>query len=191
MYRSAIISPCKTYRYRLERTIGAGPTMMFLMVNPSTADADQDDPTVRKCIGFAQRNGYGRILIGNKFAYRAKDINALEGVNDPIGPDNDIYLRPMIAESDVVVAAWGTLNKIPEALRARWHDIVRMADAAEKPLYCLGANADKHPRHPLMLSYGVPVSPWRTPWFLGRKKRAPEITQQTDAATAAVMATPR
>jgi hypothetical protein len=62
MRRSAIISPCGLYRYRLERVISDGPTMMFLMVNPSDADDEIDDPTVRKCIGFAERNHYGRVV---------------------------------------------------------------------------------------------------------------------------------
>ena len=80
--RSAIISACKTYRYRLERRFGDGPTLMFVMVNPSTADAEQDDPTIRKCIGFAERASYGRIIVGNKFAFRATDVRELRGAAD-------------------------------------------------------------------------------------------------------------
>ena len=88
----AVISECGTYRYRLHR--GEGRTLMFLMVNPSTADAEQDDATIRKCLGFAERNGFGRIVVGNLFAYRAKDVNALRKAIDPVDlrmtePDGD------------------------------------------------------------------------------------------------------
>jgi hypothetical protein len=174
MRGSAIISICGMYRYRLERVLGDGPTMMFLMVNPSLADADHDDPTVRKCIGFAERNHYGRVLIGNEFAHISPDVRTLPRVRDPIGPDNDAHVRGMIAEANVVIAAWGTLAKLPEALRPRWKDMVRLADAAGITLHCLGVNEDKHPRHPLMLAYDTPISRWSVPWMPGRKERQME-----------------
>lgn len=176
MRGSAIISACGLHRYRLERVIGDGPTMMFLMVNPPDADADNDDPTVRKCIGFAERNHYGRILIGNEFSFRSPDINALRSAREPIGPDNDAHLRGMFAEANIVIAAWGTLAKLPAALRPRWKDMVRMADAAGIVLHCLGINNDKHPHHPLMIAYSVPISEWSVPWMPGRKQKQTEIT---------------
>lgn len=165
---SAVISNCGLYRYRLERSFGDGPTLMFVMVNPSTADARTDDQTIRKCIGFASRNGYGRIIVGNKFAFRATDVNKLREAGNPIGPDNDGYLREMMTEADCVVAGWGQLAKLPETLRARWKDIVRMSDAAGQRINAIGINADKHPKHPQMTGYNVPITPWNIPWFVGR-----------------------
>lgn len=171
MQRSAVISACGLYRYRLARVLDdLGPTMMFLMVNPSTADAESDDQTIRKCIGFAKRHGYGRIFVGNKFAYRATDIDDLPAARDPVGPDNDGYLRGMFSEANVVIAAWGSLNKLPEALQTRWRAVVRMADDFGITLHCFGTNNDKHPRHPLTLGYDTPISRWEAPWFAGRKK---------------------
>jgi hypothetical protein len=165
---SAVISACGLYRYRLERHIGDGPTMLFIMVNPSTADAEKDDQTIRKCIGFATRAGYGRILVGNKFAYRATDITKLRGAVDPIGPENDAHIDALLLQADRVVVAWGQLAKLPETLRCRWKDIVRMADARGRALHAFGTNADKHPKHPQMTGYDVPLMPWTAPWFAGR-----------------------
>lgn len=174
MQKSAIISPCAMWRYRLERRWGRGPTMLFIMVNPSTADAEQDDPTVRKCIGFAQRHCYGRLLVGNKFALRSTDIKGLRNSSyaSLIGQDNDAHLRGMLLECDIAVAGWGQLAKLPEALRGRWKDVVRLADDAGKTLRCFGTNADKHPKHPLMTGYATPLTAWEVPWFAGRHKVA-------------------
>jgi hypothetical protein len=172
MIRSAIISTCDLYRYRLERQFGIGPTLMFVMVNPSTADAEKDDQTIKKCVGFAQRAGYGRIVVGNKFAFRATDVTKLREQRDPIGPENDERLRAMMSEALCVVAGWGQLAKLPEALRSRWKDIVRLADAAGHELHSIGINADKHPKHPQMTGYDVPITPWEPPWFANRSAKA-------------------
>jgi hypothetical protein len=165
---SAVISDCLKYRYRLERKTGNGPTLMFVMVNPSTADATTDDQTIRKCIGFATRAGYGRIIVGNKFAFRATDVNELRTARDPIGPENDEHLRAMMREAKTVVVGWGQLAKLPETLRGRWKDIVRLADVAGHELQTIGINADKHPKHPQMTGYAEPIAPWQVPWFAGR-----------------------
>lgn len=165
---SAIISDCGTYRYRLEREVGVGPTLMFVMVNPSTADAEKNDQTIRKCIGFAKSNGFGKIIVGNKFAYRAMDVTELRRTRDPIGPENDSHLRSMMQEAERVVVGWGQLAKLPETLRGRWKDVVRMADLAGRPLYSIGVNADGHPRHPQITGYAVPITAWEVPWFAGR-----------------------
>lgn len=169
MIRSATISACALYRYRLERQFGEGPTMMFVMVNPSTADAEKDDQTIKKCVGFATRAGCGRIIVGNKFAWRATDVTELRAVRDPIGSDNDRHLRAMMLEADRIVVGWGQLAKIPECRRDRWKDIVRMADAAGKPLHAIGTNADRHPKHPQMTGYDVPIVAWDVPWFPNRR----------------------
>lgn len=161
---SAIISDCGFYRYRLERhgLPGAG-AVAWIMVNPSTADAEADDPTIRKVRGFSERMGAGWFVVGNLFAYRAKDINALKSVRDPIGPENDEYLRQIMADADRVVVAWGSSGKLPKHLRRRWMAITRMADEMGRELLCLGAAQDGHPLHPLMPGYVTPIVEWKRP----------------------------
>lgn len=160
--RSATISPCGTYRYRLDRGIG-DRLVAFLMVNPSTADAEFDDATIRKVRGFARRIGYQRFAVGNLFAYRATDIGALRDCPDPVGPENDLHLTALIAEAELVVVAWGPKAKLPTRLRSRWPIVPEMARTAGKRLHCLGTAADGQPLHPLMLAYSSPLMEWRTP----------------------------
>jgi hypothetical protein len=161
---SAVISDCGFYRYRLERHAlsGAG-SVAWIMVNPSTADAKADDPTIRKVIGFSERMDAGWAIVGNKFAFRAKDVNALKFARDPVGPDNDEHLSSIIADAGRVIVAWGPLAKLPPTLRRRWYKIAHIADAIGKPLMCFGTAQDGHPRHPLMLAYDTPLVEWRRP----------------------------
>lgn len=159
--KSAIISPCGLYRTRLEREIsGDGLVAAIIGVNPSKADAEIDDATIRKDMGFARRFGWRKIIKGNKFAYRATDVRVLRDVADPIGPHNDAALEAMMREADIVVAAWGPLAKLPPNLRSRWLDVVAIADRIGKPLHCFGTAKDGQPRHTLMLSYDTPLLPW-------------------------------
>lgn len=177
---SAIISDCGKYRYRLERQLGDeyGPTVGFIMVNPSKADAETDDATIRKCIGFAKTLGASEIIVGNKFAYRATDIKALRSTRDPIGPLNDQHIAQILYDSDIVIVAWGALSKLPGVLRDRWKDVVRLADAVKLQgpvdLMAIGTNADGHPRHPLMTGYDTPIERWTVPWFANRFRHKQE-----------------
>lgn len=158
--RSAVISLCGRYRYRLDREIGSGPTVAGIMVNPSTADGDTDDATIRKWLGFGARRGWGRIVIGNLFALRSTDIAGLRAADDPIGPENDAALRSMLAAADIVIAAWGASAKLPSHLRRRWRDVPWPPG---QPIECWGTAADGHPLHPLMLAYATPLQYWRPP----------------------------
>lgn len=161
---SAVISACGSYRMRLDRDLGrSGPAVAILGVNPSTADATRNDATIRKDIGFGDRLGWGRIIKGNKFAFRATDVRALRVCADPIGPENDRYLCEIMAEADIVVAAWGPLAKLPPRLRWRWRDIVSIANSIGKPLHCFGTARDGQPRHTLMLGYDTPLTEWVVP----------------------------
>lgn len=109
---NALLSPCRTWRYVLQRRWGSGPFVLFVGLNPSTADESVDDPTIRRCVGFAKRwriGGLpvGGLLMGNLFAYRSTYPKALRTVEDPVGPDNDVWLTTMAVRSALVIAAWG------------------------------------------------------------------------------------
>jgi hypothetical protein len=160
---SAVISPCGRYRYRLEREgPGEGRTVV-IMVNPSTADAEQDDATVRKLKGFGARNGWGRIIVGNLFAYRATDVLELAKVDDPIGPDNDAELRRICYGARQTIVAWGPVSKVPKPIRERWRDVWEIISCYPS-VRCIGEPAkDGHPKHPLMLAYDTPIVPWHPP----------------------------
>lgn len=160
----AVISPCGQYRYRLERQCYGPGATAIIMVNPSTADAEQDDATIRKLRGFGNRRQWGRIIIGNLFAHRAVDIRSLRSVRDPIGPENDDHLIRIFAEADQVVLAWGPLAKQPREFRNRFINVLSMIDGACLDPMSIGAPAkDGHPRHPLMLAYSEPLLPWSKP----------------------------
>jgi hypothetical protein len=163
---SAVISDCGTFRYRLDRDVCPmlrGPTVALIGVNPSTADATLNDATIRKDLGFGHRLGWGRIIKANKFAFRATDVRKLREAADPIGPENDRYLREIFAEADLLVPCWGPLAKLPPALRTWWREVTAMMRASGKPIMCFGTAQDGHPRHTLMLSYETLLTDWRTP----------------------------
>jgi hypothetical protein len=170
----AVISPCGTYRYRLERETtvpGAENTAAaIIMVNPSTADNQNNDATIRKCLGFAERHGFGRIIVGNLFAYRSTDIKALRIALDPIGPENDDHLMQILRDAQIHIVAWGAMGKLPETLRKRWQFVVRAADRLGVQLHCIGLNDDGHPKHPLTTGYEIPLTTWSAPWFPNRHK---------------------
>lgn len=161
---SAVLSDCGLYRYRLERhgLLGAGG-VAWIMVNPSTADAKEDDATIRKVIGFTNRLGGGWAVVGNKFAYRATDVKELRRVADPRGPENDAHLEQIMAAAPVVIAAWGPLGKLPPHLRKRWRTVAAIADRVGAKLMCFGTAQDGQPRHPLMLAYDTPLVEWKRP----------------------------
>jgi hypothetical protein len=158
------------YRYRLERILPTeGRTAAVLMVNPSKAGADLNDPTVGKLLGFAERLSISRIIVGNEFALCSTDIKGLRTAKDPIGPDNDKHLEQIMRDADVHIVAWGARAKLPEVLRKRWIEVVRIADRVGCKLHCIGTNADGHPKHPLMTGYDVPMTEWTVPWFPNRR----------------------
>jgi len=145
---TATFSPCRTYRYALTRRWSDRPLAVFVMLNPSTADAFTLDPTVRRCIGFAHSWTAGGILVLNLFALRATDPKALSGHADPVGPDNDAVIATHIAGDEAVgpvVAAWGVHGN----LRGRDQRVAGMIRARGVRPLCLGLTKDGHPRHPL------------------------------------------
>lgn len=164
MSGSAIISPCGRYRLRLDRVTGdVGPVVAIIGVNPSTADATKNDHTIRKDIGFATRLGWSRIIKANLCGYRATDVRELAACDDPVGPDTDLHLLQIMTEADIIVAAWGASAKLPAWLRHRYLDVVDMAEAVGKPLFCFGTAKDGQPRHTLTLAYSTPLVLWCAP----------------------------
>ena len=156
------MSQCGRYRYRLDRQIGmVGPVYAFFGINPSTADAEVDDATVRKWIGFSKRWGASRFIVGNVFAYRARDVSKLAGLADPHGPENNKYLEQIIAEADVLVPCWGAVTKVPEPLRLSFEQVMGTLAMSNKPVQHLGLTKAGNPRHPLMLSYKTPLQDWK------------------------------
>lgn len=159
MNKWARISDCGKFRYTLGRHWGVGPGLVFVMLNPSTADADIDDPTIRKCMGFARRlecsEGifYGGIVVVNLFAYRATDPADLKRALYPVGPDNDHWILESILSSrpfgENIVCAWGR-NAAGHPRTQMVIDTIRKAGM--KPM-ALRLSADGTPHHPLMLPY--------------------------------------
>ena len=135
------------YRYQLWRQWDAGPTMAFVMLNPSTADAGRDDATIRRLYTFARQAGCGGFRVVNLFAYRATDPNALRVCENPVGPQNDACIESVCAVADAIVCAWGAWP----AYQGRIAQVERLIRAAAqgKPICCLGRTKGGYPRHPL------------------------------------------
>lgn len=116
---------------------------MFVGLNPSTADAEQDDPTIRRCIGFAKDWGYGALLMGNLFAFRATNPIDMAAADDPVGPDNNLWLTELAECADLIVVAWGAHTMASTRVQSV---IETLGDVK-----CLGVTKHGHPRHPLYL----------------------------------------
>ena len=165
---SAVFSACGRYRYRLDRVIGGpGPVVAFLLHNPSTADAHDDDATLRRGIGFARNWGSARLIYVNAWAAVATRPQDLWAMADPVGPGNDAHIaqavREVAAGGGFVVAAWGVVRPPTEqrvAAKGRLgavHDRIRVLGCE---LRALGRNKDGSPRHPLYVRAGALPEPW-------------------------------
>lgn len=134
-----------TYRWLLWRAWNPDrPPVLWIMLNPSTASATRDDPTIRRCVGFAKAWGYGRVDVVNLYALRATKPAALWAHPDPVGEHNDRWTRLATARAGLVVAAWGAHGARDDrgAQVAAWLRLLR-------PVYCLGTTRSGQPRHPL------------------------------------------
>lgn len=152
--RGADVDASGRYRYLLwRRTSLLHPFVLWVMFNPSTADADQDDPTIRRCAGFTGLAGYGSFEVVNLFAWRATDWRLLKGAPDPVGPKNNAVIAERAAAAELIVLAWGDPGghvswqasdraKAVVALLKPWRDRWR----------CLGLTKNyDQPRHPLFV----------------------------------------
>ena len=159
--RSAILSPDGVYRYRLTRqwreADGYGRRAVFVMLNPSTADAENDDPTIRRCMDFANSWGCDGLMVVNLYAFRATDPKAMLKAPDPVGPDNDTWIQRSLSYARLyetpIVVAWGANAKLDRVAQ-----FTRLTHGAD--WQCLGVTKDGQPRHPLYLRSEAELTPW-------------------------------
>lgn len=156
--RTAVISNDGLYRYRLTRRWSEGGRMAtFVMLNPSTADASVDDPTIIRCTGFAKREDCDGLVV-NLYGYRATKPAALRLATDPVGPDNVSYVRSALddahASDSPIITAWGANSTSKDT------GVVSFYRPGELRLLCLGVTKDGHPRHPLYLRSDTPLDLW-------------------------------
>lgn len=153
--RSAVFSDCEVYRYTLERVWDPSlPRILFVLLNPSTADAVNDDPTNRRGIGFAKAWGFGSCIFVNLFAFRSPDPKVMKAADDPVGEKNDAHILDQASRADRVVAAWGTHGNH----QLRDSEVLDLLEGVG--LYHLGLTKDGHPKHPLYLSKDTELVPW-------------------------------
>lgn len=163
--RSAAFSGCGHYRYALWRDtgcLGGEGIVLFVMLNPSTADAKLDDPTIRRCIRFARDWGYAKLAVGNLYALRATDPadlrDAAEAGVDPVGPDNDEWLTKLAGNAWTTILAWGAH---PMAER-RARDVRQLVEGwSGGTAQCLGQTKSLAPRHPLYVRASQRPEPFK------------------------------
>jgi hypothetical protein len=142
------------YRYTLWRSWDLErPRLVFVMLNPSTADAEVNDPTIRRCLGFAQAWGYGALEVVNLFALKTPQPSQLSLAADPVGAECDAAIVQAVEQADCTVIAWGNWG----GLYGRDQAVLELLD---RPIYCLGQNQSGQPRHPLYLSRTTELWPY-------------------------------
>ena len=167
--KGAVLSRDRRYRYALwRRWEPARPWVLFIGLNPSTADASRDDPTIRRCIGFARDWHAGGVLVGNLFAWRSTDPAGLREADDPLGPANRRWLARLSGAADRVVACWG--NPGNASRQARW------VTSRIAGLEALAVNRRGAPRHPLYVPKGTRPRGWPDDVDQSRGSSASSIT---------------
>lgn len=145
--------PDNEYRYALWRRWGKGKGYaMFIGLNPSTADDKVDDPTIRRCMSFAESWGYDGLCMANLFAYRTKSPSEMKQADDPVGPETDKWLKKLAKKAGVVVAAWGVHGQFLQ----RDQEVQAMI----QPLHYLRLTKRGYPGHPLYLPKTLVPQPW-------------------------------
>ena len=158
MFGDTIAHVAGGYRYMLTRDWDLDhDRMTIIMLNPSTADQNTDDPTIRRCITFAKREGHGGLQVVNLFGYRATNPATLRTATDPVGPDNDDALLDALDTANYVVVAWGAHPFAKE----RAAEVLAVIADHGLPVLCLGTTKDGHPRHPLYVKGDQPLVPYR------------------------------
>ena len=137
------------YRYLLWRKWNVDlPMINFIGLNPSTANATDDDPTMRRCISFAKEWGYGGFYMTNLFAYRTPYPTDLLKAKNPVGKENDKWIKKIYKKVDKVVLAWGTKGNF----LGRDNQIL---NKVQDKAFCLGYTKEGFPRHPLYVKSGT------------------------------------
>lgn len=158
--KAAHISDCGQYRYKLSRFWGPEHALPFVMLNPSTADDFVDDPTIRRCMGFARREGAGGIIVVNLYGLRATEPAELRKVKDPFGPDNRANIHALgkwaFLAGMPIVCAWGTHGWFKSANR----DTIHLLKSTGASLVCLGTTKSGEPKHPLYIRGDQPLIPF-------------------------------
>jgi hypothetical protein len=166
--KNAVISACGLYRYVLRRCWDETlPPYVAGMLNPSTADADEDDPTITRVVRRAAGLGCGSLVVWNLYAFRATDPTLLSLVADPVGPENRDWIREALSECadrfGTATVGWGS-GCADQKLAS---DVQAIAAELGVKLHCLGVTKGGHPRHPLYVSYGTALQPWDSPVLVG------------------------
>jgi len=161
--KSAVISACGLYRYELRREWDDSlPPYVSGMLNPSKADGEIDDPTIIRNWRRAEANGYGSLIVWNLGAGRATDPRDWKSMPDPIGPENDAYIRRILAEcrarQGLAVVGWGAHG----TFMGRYKEAGKIATEIGIPLHCLGVTKDGQPKHPLYIATAQPFVEWKT-----------------------------
>lgn len=151
----AVFSDCRQYRYRLWRQWGNQPPAVFVMLNPSTADEIDNDPTVERCERRARAMGFGGLRVANIFALRSTDPKALYLSADPVGPENDAAIVESVTGAGLVICAWGGHG----LYQCRGDAVLNLMRNICTPHY-LKLNRDGTPAHPLYIGYGVKPQEW-------------------------------
>lgn len=157
---SAVFSEGRLHRYWLERFLAKeGITLAFGMLNPSDATHEDDDSTITRCIGYALRDDIKarRMIVVNMFGFVSKNPKDLLTAQDPIGPENESFIRKALTEADLIICAWGAMHK---KLRIKSWQSRRLIQEAGPKLRCLGTNKDGSPKHPLYLKETAPLLEW-------------------------------
>lgn len=170
---SASLSACGDYRWTLHRKWDEGPEVLWIMLNPSTADANADDPTVRRCAGFSKSWGFGGLTIANLYAARTPRPSDLSRLADPVGVRNDQVLRALVRHAAAVVVAWGA------------HPLAAARAGTVLPLLtsplCIGTTRGGHPRHPLYVRADTQPSIFQASVLSGPSS-SPSMPASIDAA---------
>ena len=152
----ALFSPCRTWRYRLWRVWDRDkPRCLFIMLNPSTADESVNDPTITRCIKYADSWGLGSLEVCNVFALRSRDPKELRHCDDPVGPWNDGVIIEAATKAAFIACAWGVHGLYMD----RGRKVAGLLSGFR--LHCLGLTQDGAPRHPLYMASGCIPLPYR------------------------------
>ncbi len=158
LQRDATISECGKYRYLLSRIWDPVlERVLFIMLNPSTADAEIDDPTIRSCMRLSRDWGYGGLTVVNLFAWRATKPAELCKAADPVGPENDRILLDAVQKSSIAICAWGAHSMAVK----RAEDVCRIIQQGGLETFCLGTTQSGAPKHPLYIPTGTAPSEYR------------------------------